>query len=213
MQSRVWNCSEMVNRWLAVVFCIAIFAFTAKSNAQLAGNGSIQGSIADSTGAFIQNATVTATNTATQVKHTAVTQGNGLYSFPNLDIGTYTVEVTAQGFEHYSQSNIVLEVGSSIAVNVAMTVGRTDQKIEVQASGLALQTEDASFKQTIDQQTVTEMPLNGRQMTCLDYAFGRIHGSSCRRLYRQQVLLPDHRRLGRRGHGQHDDVAAGWWRQ
>ena len=131
MQSRVWNCSETVNRWLAVVFCIAILAIAATSHAQLAGNGSIQGSIADSTGAFIQGATVTATNTATQVKHTAVTQGNGLYSFPNLDIGTYTVEVTAQGFEHYSQTNIVLEVGSSIAVNVAMTVGRTDQKIEV----------------------------------------------------------------------------------
>ena len=167
MQSRVSNYFGTVNSWLAVVFCVAIFAFAATSNAQLAGTGSIQGSISDATGAFIQSASVTATNTATQVKHTAVTGGNGLFSFPNLDIGTYTVDVTAQGFEHYSQSNIVLEVGSSIAVNVGMTVGRTDQKIEVQASGLALQTEDASFKQTIDQQTVTEMPLNGRQMTGL----------------------------------------------
>jgi hypothetical protein len=73
----------------------------------------------------------------------------------------------AQGFEHYIRSNIVLEVGSAIAINIEMTVGRTDQKVEVQASGLSLQTEDASFKQTIDQQTVTEMPLNGRQMTGL----------------------------------------------
>jgi len=167
MQSHASNYSGMVNRWLAVIFCVVIFSFAAKGNAQLAGTGSIQGSIADATGAIIQNATVTVTNAATQVKHTAVTGGNGLYSFPNLDIGTYTVDVAAQGFEHYSQSNIVLEVGSSIAINVGMTVGRTDQKIEVQASGLALQTEDASFKQTIDQQTVTEMPLNGRQMTSL----------------------------------------------
>ena len=154
-------------RWLAVVFCLAIIAFPTSSYSQLAGTGNIQGTIVDATGAIIANATVTATNVATQVKHTAVTGGNGFYSFPNLDIGTYTVEVTAQGFEHYSQSNIVLEVGSSIAVNVGMTVGRTDQKVEVQASGLALQTEDATFKQTIDQRTVTEMPLNGRQMTGL----------------------------------------------
>jgi Carboxypeptidase regulatory-like domain len=167
MQSRISNCSRMVNRWLTVFFCIAILSFAAKGNAQLAGTGSIQGSIADATGAIIQNATVTVTNIATQVKHTAVTGGSGLYSFPNMDIGTYTLEVVAQGFEHYSQSNIVLEVGSSIAVNVPMTVGRTDQKIEVQASGLALQTEDASFKQTIDHQAMTEMPLNGRQMTGL----------------------------------------------
>ena len=212
MQSRVWNYSETVNRWLAVVFCIAIFAFAAKSNAQLAGNGSIQGSIADSTGAFIQNATVTATNTATQVKHTVRYQGNGLYSFPNLDIGTYTVEVTAQGFEHYSQSNIVLEVGSSIAVNVAMTVGRTDQKIEVQASGLALQTEDASFKQTIDQQTVTEMPFNGRQMTGLITLSGGSTAAPAGDFTGSKYSYqPSQSRLPEAG--QHDDVAAGWWRQ
>ncbi len=65
------------------------------------------------------------------------------------------------------QSNVVLEVGSSIAVNVTMVVGGSEQKVEVQASGLALQTEDTSFKQTIDQKTLTELPLNGRQVTSL----------------------------------------------
>src|ERR1700678_2216799 len=161
------SCLLMVNRWLAVVFCIAILTFAARGNAQLAGTGSIQGSVVDATGAIIQNANVMATNSATQVKHASVTGGSGLFSFPNLDIGTYTVEVAVQGFEHYSQSNIVLEVGSSIAVNITMTVGATDQKVEVQASGLALQTEDSSFKQTIDQKTLTELPLNGRQVTSL----------------------------------------------
>ena len=156
-----------IRNWIVVGVCVAILASPAGSNAQSAGTGSIQGSITDSTGAIIQNATVTATNVATQVKQIAITEGNGHYSLPNLAIGTYTLDVVAPGFEHYSQSKIVLEVGSSISVNVGMTVGRTDQKVEVQASGLALQTEDASFKQTIDQQTVTEMPLNGRQMTGL----------------------------------------------
>jgi hypothetical protein len=167
MRSNSSNRPGMAKRWLPIMFCIAIFLVTAKSYAQLAGTGSIQGTIADATGAVIQNASVTATNVATQGRHTAVTGSNGLYSFPNMDIGTYTLDVAVQGFEHYTQSNIVLEVGSSIAVNVGMTVGRTDQKVEVQASGLALQTEDATFKQTIDERTITEMPLNGRQMTGL----------------------------------------------
>jgi hypothetical protein len=166
MKSHLSGCRR-IYRWIAVVFCVAIFSFAAKAHAQIAGTGSIQGSIVDSTGAIIQGATVTVTNVATQVKQIAVTDGNGLYSFPNLAIGTYTVDVVAQGFEHYTRSNVVLEVGSSIAINIGMTVGRTDQKVEVQSSGLSLQTEDASFKQTIDQQTVTEMPLNGRQMTSL----------------------------------------------
>jgi hypothetical protein len=161
----------MKHTWMAnarfIVFCVATLLFVAAARAQTAGNGSIQGTVADSTGAVIQGATVTATSNSTQVKHTATTGGNGLYSFPNLDIGTYTLDVTAQGFQHYSQSNIVLEVGSSIAVNVGMTVGEANQRVEVQASGLALQTEDSSFKQTIDQKTLTGLPLNGRQVTSL----------------------------------------------
>ena len=166
MRSRASSCRR-IHRWFALVVCIGILLFPAKSHSQAAGTGSIQGSIVDSTGAIIQKASVTVTNVATQVKHVAVTEGNGLYSFPNLEIGTYTIDVVAEGFEHYIRSNVVLEVGSSIAINIDMPVGRTDQKVEVQASGLSLQTEDASFKQTIDQQTVTEMPLNGRQMTGL----------------------------------------------
>ena len=162
--SGIWG---RAHRWFVIVGCVAALSISTAMQCQQAGTGSIQGSVADSTGAFIENATVTATDVATQVKRISTTGANGLYSFPNLAIGTYTIDVAVQGFEHYSQTNVVLEVGSSISVNVAMTVGRTDQKIEVQASGLALQTEDATFKQTIDQQTLTAMPLNGRQMTGL----------------------------------------------
>src|SRR5208282_5976500 len=102
----------------------------------------------------VQNAMVTATDVATQVKHTAKTDNSGLYSFPNLAIGTYTLEVTAQGFERYRQTKIVLDVGSSIAVNPVMKVGGANLTVEVQAAGLALQTEDSSLKQTIDEATV-----------------------------------------------------------
>ncbi len=152
---------------IVVLFGVALFALAAESNAQTAGTGSIQGVVTDPTGAFIQKAIVTVTNTASQTKHTDSTESNGLFSFPNLEIGTYTVEVVATGFQSYRQSNVALEVGSSIAVNVTMTVGTTDQTVEVQASGIALQTEDPSFKQTIDQKTLTELPLNGRLMTQL----------------------------------------------
>ena len=136
-------------------------------HAQAAGTGSIQGTVTDSTGAAIPNATVTITEDATQVTRTVHSDASGLYSFPNTTIGTYTVKVEDQGFQTYEKTHVVLEVGSNIAINVPMTVGQTDQKIEVRAEGLALQTEDASFKQTIDEKTVTEMPLNGRHMTDL----------------------------------------------
>jgi hypothetical protein len=149
---------------------ILIFlSITSVAGAQVAGTGTIQGTIADSTGAVVPNATVTITNISTQVKHQAQSDSGGLYVFPNIDIGTYTVTVASPGFETYVKTGNVLEVGSNIAVNVGLTVGRQDVKVEVKADGLALQTEDVSFKQTIDQQDVTEIPLNSnaRQITGL----------------------------------------------
>lgn len=167
MRNKRFNQLEMINNWIIVSFCVAILLFAAQGNAQTAGTGNIQGVVTDATGALIQNATVTAINTAMQVKHAAVTDSNGIYSFPNLAIGSYTVEATAAGFKRYRQTDIKLEVGSSIAINISMKIGGADQTIEVAAAGLSLQTEDSSLKQTIDQNTLTEMPLNGRQMTSL----------------------------------------------
>jgi hypothetical protein len=136
-------------------------------NAQAAGTGSIQGSIADQMGAIVQNSAVTLTNTATGVQHKTLSGTDGRYSFPNIPVGVYNLDVSAPEFARYTQGNIVLEVGSSISVDVNLIVGSATQRVEVQANTIALQTEDATFKQTIDQQTLVGMPLNGRQMTNL----------------------------------------------
>jgi hypothetical protein len=146
---------------------VVLFLAVCTAQGQIAGTGNIQGTVTDATGALILNATVTLTDASTQVTHTAKSDSSGAYAFPNLAIGTYTISIAAPGFETYIKTGNVLEVGSSIAINVNMTVGRSDQKVEVAADSLALQTEDVSFKQTIDQTAVTEMPLNGRQMTGL----------------------------------------------
>lgn len=146
---------------------ILLLVLALPTHAQVAGTASIQGTITDPSGAVLPNANIVLTNTATQVQRTATADSSGIYSFPNIDIGTYNMTVTAQGFQTYTRTGIVLEVGSNTAINVPMKIGAADVKIEVQSDALVLQTEDASFKQTIDQNAVTEMPLNGRQMTAL----------------------------------------------
>ncbi len=151
----------------SIVIAITLLVCAPFLAAQAAGTASVQGTVADATGAVIPGATVTLTNTDTLVKRTVTSDNSGLYTFPNVPVGTYSLSVTATGFQSYTQTGIVLEVGSSIAVKVTMNVGTANEHVEVRAEGLALQTEDATFKQTIDQQTVTEMPLNGRQMTAL----------------------------------------------
>jgi len=167
MKPECFNRPKSVSRWVGVILSLTVLLFAAQGRSQIAGTGNIQGTVSDASGAVIPNATVTATDAATQVKHVTKSGNAGGYLFPGLPIGTYVINVVATGFETYEQTGIVLEVGSSIAINVALAVGKQEIKVEVHAEGLALQTEDASFKQTIDEQDITEMPLNGRQMTGL----------------------------------------------
>lgn len=165
---------QTISKWMRVfgrgpqiLLFLGSLLLTSSALAQVAGTGNIQGTISDSTGAVMPGVTVTLTLVSQQLKRTVKADAAGAYIFPNIEIGTYQIDIDAPGFKTYQQKNIVLEVGSSIAVNVSMVPGAVDEKVEVLSEGLALQTEDTSFKQTIDQQTVTEMPLNGRQMTGL----------------------------------------------
>jgi len=149
---------------LPLILC---FFFAVTVHAQVAGTGTIQGSVADPSGAVIAGASVTLTAASTREQQTTHTDNSGVYIFPNIPIGSYAVSVSAAGFETYTSSGNTLEVGSNIAINVKMTVGSQEQHVEVKSEGIALQTEDATFKQTIDSTQLTEMPLNGRHMTDL----------------------------------------------
>jgi hypothetical protein len=148
-------------------FCFLVLLFASTTQAQTTGSGSIQGIVTDPSGALIAKASVKLVETSTQVSLETKTSSGGTYAFPNINVGTYTLTVTAPGFETYTSTGNVLEVGSSIAINAQMTVGSTDVKVEVHAEGVALQTEDPSFKQTVDATELTEMPLNGRTLTSL----------------------------------------------
>lgn len=154
---------------VAVQACVIALLVLASCaiHAQIAGTANIQGTVTDSSGAVIPGASLTLTNVATQVSTVAVSDKTGTYVFSGVNIGTYNIKASAPGFETYEQTGIVLEVGGNIAINPSLKVGKQDVTVETHADSLALQTEDTSFKQTIDQATVEEMPLNGRQMTAL----------------------------------------------
>lgn len=152
--------------FLALTFLLTI---PISMNAQVAGTGTIQGIVTDPSGAFVPGATVTLTEESTHVVHTAKTDSAGAYAFPNIVVGTYTLSVADPGFQTYSKIHNVLEVGSNIGIDAHLAVGKQEQTITVEAEGLALQTEDAKFKQTIDERQIAELPLNSasRQVTGL----------------------------------------------
>jgi hypothetical protein len=161
--------TRTVARWATVCCFLVLFLFSMRSQAQIAGTANIKGTVTDASGALIPGADVKLTEQNTGVSHAAKSGSDGVFIFTSMPVGTYSVTITSQGFKTYVQKGIVLEVGSAASINAALTVGAKGEEVEVQAEGLALQTEDPSFKQTVDERDITEMPLNSssRQITGL----------------------------------------------
>jgi len=152
--------------WLSLF--IALILAPCATRAQLAGTATIQGTVADSTGAVVSNADVILTDENTTVKRETHSESAGIYIFPNIPASTYDITVSSKGFKTYQQKGIVLEVGSNISINPSLSVGSADVVVQVSATGTQqLQTEDPTYKQTLTGNEVDEMPLNGRQITSL----------------------------------------------
>ncbi len=135
--------------------------------AQAVANAQIHGVISDPTGAVISGVQIKATQTETGQLRTTVSASDGAYVLPNLPVGPYSVEVTAQAFNTYVQSGIILQVGNNVQINVALQVGAVTQELRVSANAAMVETQDTSTSEVIDQRRIIDLPLNGRQATDL----------------------------------------------
>jgi hypothetical protein len=129
------------------------------------GEGSLQGTVTDSTGAVIPNATVTVTNTATSITTSQTTTSAGIYTISPLKPGTYSVKVTAAGFKTMEQSNVVVNALQARVYDPVLSVGEETQTVEVTAAPPVLDTADATLGLTVENSTYTNLPLqmNGSQ--------------------------------------------------
>jgi hypothetical protein len=127
--------------------------------------GSISGTVTDTTGAVISGVTVVATNTETGVKSTAETNAQGFYSFPNLPIGHYNVQVEAKGFAGYKETGLVLDVNTALRVDATLRVGTISESIEVSAATAQVDTQSTQMGELIGGREMTSLPLNGRDYT------------------------------------------------
>ncbi len=128
---------------------------------------SVSGQVTDPTGSAIVNANVVITEVEKGVARTAISDSAGHYTFPELPVGPYRLEVTAQGFRNYVQNGIELQVGSNVQANVVMQLGNVSQTVEVQASAGMVETRESTVSQVIDERRINDLPLNGRQATQL----------------------------------------------
>src|ERR1700681_168773 len=134
--------------------------------AQVAG-GTTTGTVVDSSGRLIPNASVSITNVATGINRTVTTNEDGLYIAPNLLPASYQLTVTAAGFKTEGKNDIDLTVGATVTLNLTMQVGGTKEMVQVVSEAPAVQLSTSDISAVVDATTVRELPLNGRSWTDL----------------------------------------------
>ena len=129
--------------------------------------GSVTGTVEDATGAVVPNAKVTLLNTDQGLSLVTTTDTAGVYTFSPVKIGNYSVSATAPGFSVTTQENLNVAVSQNARVNIQLKPGAQTQTVEVTTAPPQLQTEDASVGQVVNERSVNNLPLNGRNFTFL----------------------------------------------
>jgi Carboxypeptidase regulatory-like domain/TonB dependent receptor-like, beta-barrel len=150
---------------LILAFCL--FLFSAVLRAQTISTSQIRGVVQDPSDAAVVGANLKLTQTATGAVRMASSAADGAYAFPDLQVGTYDLEVTKQGFSKYVQRGIVIQVGVNPTINVSMVVGAITSEVTVRAEGVTVETQNPGVGQVTPPQAVQDLPLNGRQVTDL----------------------------------------------
>jgi hypothetical protein len=141
----------------ALVLCLVLAALPAA--AQTAGEGSLQGTVTDTTGAVIPGATVTITNKATGIATVQKSTSAGFFNMAPVLPGTYTLQVSVKGFETLVQDNVVVDALQVRTVNPVLSVGAETQTVTVTGAPPVLDTADATIQMTMENTTYTNLPI------------------------------------------------------
>src|SRR5690349_692635 len=163
-----------VRRVRFIVLSVFLFhglCLTSSARAQLA-TAELNGRVTDSSGGVLPGATVTATQTATGLVRTAVTDANGAYLLSNLPIGPYKLEISLQGFRSYVQTGVVLQVGATPTINAVLEVGALEESITVDAAAPLVDVRSAGISNVMENARILELPLNGRNTVDLVLSVG-----------------------------------------
>jgi hypothetical protein len=152
---------------LAIALFLVSFGFRDTASAQVT-YATVHGTVTDSSGAVIPNATVTALNTSTGIKTTVNTDSHGYYILPQLQIGgPYTVTIEAQGFQQFQSSGLTLHLNDNRQVDAQLQIGAAAQTVQVEAAAVQVETADTQLKQVVTGQQIVSMPLLGRDASGL----------------------------------------------
>ncbi len=124
--------------------------------------GSITGEALDATAAPIPGVAVQAANTGTGAVRSTTTNEAGVYAFPSLPPGVYTVQFEKTGFKTQVRKDFELHVQDAARIDLRMELGNVSESIEVEAASTQIATDNATVGTVIENRRIVELPLNGR---------------------------------------------------
>ncbi len=146
---------------ICALFCCEVLAYGQ------AGRGELTGEVRDPSGEVIAGARVVASMVLTEESYTAITNAAGVYTFPNLKPGVYSVDFEAKGFKTFVREGLGLATGQSVRLDAKLAVGSAHDTITVRGDSPLLQTESGGLGQIIENRPILDLPLNGRTFVSL----------------------------------------------
>ena len=143
-----------------------LLLLTASGWGQNSGSATVQGTVKDASGAVVPGAKVTITQIETGLKSNTVSNNEGFFAFPPVQIGKYKVRCEATGMKAWEQE-ITLDTGRTAEVTAVLTLGDVTQTVQVTAEVPLVTTTDPTDATTLDQQRIKELPINGRDLNTL----------------------------------------------
>src|SRR5690349_2253290 len=149
---------------LAAIFLMLatlVLPFMAVPALAQATSGGLKGAVTDQSGAVIPYADVTARNNATGVETKTKTNGEGIYTLPRVQNGSYTLTVEKEGFKKAEFQEVVVNIGQDITIDAVLQTGPRTETVTVTATGEELiQKEQAQVSSTFEARKVEQLPSN-----------------------------------------------------
>src|ERR1022692_3503748 len=152
--------------YLGAFLLVTIVAVMA-TGAMAQSTATVQGVVTDASGAVVPNAEVTIRNQGTGATRAEHTDSAGIYVAASLEVGTYSVQAKAAGFQTINATGIELNVGQTVTQDFRLKVSSTSEVVEVAGSLPVMDSNNVQVGSVVNQQTVQEIPLNGRHFVDL----------------------------------------------
>src|SRR5262245_14013217 len=161
--------SVCAGKYCLNTLCAASLALVAAvtASAQLSTTASITGTVTDTSGGVVPDATVHAINQDTKVDTLAVTNSSGVFILQGLTVGPYTVKVAKPGFQEFVETNVLLHPATVNTVNATLSPGTVSSEVTVSAGAVSVETSNSEISNQVESAQIGTLPLNGRNYQAL----------------------------------------------